>query len=100
MTKHNHDECKHEEVKYCVQCDAVYCEHCPFERSGQAYIPALPYQIWPGWPNLYIGDSPWIVTSEGTGTVTIGEYTMASSDTAVMPDDAQVSLTGAVAHNH
>lgn len=74
---HDHNECQHEEMKYCKTCDLTYCKKCLREwgtcRQTHYFTYVQPTTIWP-----YI--SPYITT---TGSITLGSQTISASSGAL-----------------
>lgn len=64
MSKHEHNECKHTEVKFCAVCDATYCISCEKEWKNCTLS-----HYWTG--NTFVvtptvGDQNYILCSNGT----------------------------------
>jgi len=60
QSNHTHNECKHEDLKYCVRCDTVEYKTCGREWGGKAnynYINPFYYQF---------GNGGWTVCTNDT----------------------------------
>lgn len=55
MSKHDHEQCKHENLKHCKQCDVIECDDCDKEW-GNSYGWTNPITVTPSWP-----DYPWTI---------------------------------------
>ncbi len=65
MHNHQHDHCLHEHLKYCDQCDVVYCVNCGQEWGHYRWYPIVTHTIYPD-------NSPiWTVNPITTGTTTV-----------------------------
>jgi hypothetical protein len=59
MSKHCHHSCEHKEVKFCKDCNKVYCSGCkeeweascrlshyPWTLTSQQITPRYPFDVW------------------------------------------------------
>ena len=91
-------ECKHTELKYCPQCDKVYCK-CGKEWGGLPYLYCQPYcePYYPTWPNpfTYDGTTTWIYPYTFPDTTTL-RYPA----TTISHDTCDVTDTVCCTHSH